>query len=120
MATIELQRGSLALIQAPPGTGKSLLEIFLVANLIERYPSWRILICAPSNAASDMIAERLAKVNCLAGKIIRLQSKKNEDLLNMTSPENAKPDTMVHILHNLSDEDKDELLAKTVGRGKED
>lgn len=53
-------KNRLTLIQGPPGTGKTLVVGALCANWMkEREYVPRILICAPSNTAADLIADRL-------------------------------------------------------------
>ena len=43
----------------PPGTGKTSTLIASIINLCEQFPHKRILACAPSDAAADLIAMRL-------------------------------------------------------------
>lgn len=42
-----------------PGTGKTVTIVEAMAQLLARNPSARILACAPSNSAADIIAEKL-------------------------------------------------------------
>jgi hypothetical protein len=42
-----------------------------------------ILICTPSNAAADLIAERLRFIPDLNGNFIRLESEHREDIYNI-------------------------------------
>jgi superfamily II DNA or RNA helicase len=84
------------LIQGPPGTGKTLIVSALCANWMKnRQIPPRILICAPSNAAADHIAERLALIPSLHGKFLRMYSGKREDIFNITA-ETLKPNTLMH------------------------
>ncbi|KIM34474.1 hypothetical protein M408DRAFT_325870 [Serendipita vermifera MAFF 305830] len=43
----------------PPGTGKTVTIIEAMRQILQANPKARILACAPSNAAADIIAERL-------------------------------------------------------------
>jgi len=47
------------LIQGPPGTGKTQSIVGLILQCLLR--KWRVLVCAPSNAASWMVAEAAKK-----------------------------------------------------------
>jgi helicase MOV-10 len=47
------------LLFGPPGTGKTVTAVEAMRQLLDR-PDVRILACAPSNAAADLIASRLA------------------------------------------------------------
>ncbi|CDW90128.1 phage head-tail family protein [Stylonychia lemnae] len=78
--------GRLTLIQGPPGTGKTTVLQAIAAHMVnDNYINniqTPILICAPSNAAADLIAERLRFVPILNGNYIRLQSVHREDIFN--------------------------------------
>lgn len=43
----------------------------------------KILICAPSNYAADLIAERLYAIPIISEKFIRFYGAKKEDIFNM-------------------------------------
>nr|CAH7747412.1 unnamed protein product [Callosobruchus chinensis] len=47
------------LIFGPPGTGKTLTVVEAILQLWSTQPSSKILVCAPSNAATNVIATRL-------------------------------------------------------------
>ncbi|XP_056631656.1 putative helicase MOV-10 [Diorhabda sublineata] len=47
------------IIFGPPGTGKTVTIVESVYQLWKNYPNSRILICAPSNAATNEVASRL-------------------------------------------------------------
>ncbi|KAH8113520.1 P-loop containing nucleoside triphosphate hydrolase protein [Phellopilus nigrolimitatus] len=44
----------------PPGTGKTVTIIEAIRQIVHANPNARILACAPSNSAADLIAERLS------------------------------------------------------------
>ncbi|PVF97087.1 P-loop containing nucleoside triphosphate hydrolase protein [Serendipita vermifera] len=50
------------IVFGPPGTGKTVTIIEAIHQILIVDPSAQILACAPSNAAADIIAERLAQV----------------------------------------------------------
>lgn len=47
---------------ARPGTGKTVTIVEAIRQLLDRYRDARILACAPSNSAADIIVERLAAI----------------------------------------------------------
>jgi hypothetical protein len=50
-------------IFGPPGTGKSLTAIEMVLQIFYQNPHHRILLCAPSDAACDILTSRLVRAN---------------------------------------------------------
>ncbi|KAI5180654.1 regulator of nonsense transcripts 1 [Nematocida sp. AWRm80] len=50
---------TITLIQGPPGTGKTKTIICIITQLL--YRNLRVLVCAPSNAAVDMLVENIQK-----------------------------------------------------------
>lgn len=47
------------IVFGPPGTGKTVTIVEAIRQILEANPNARILACAPSNSAADIIAERL-------------------------------------------------------------
>lgn len=63
------------LLFGPPGTGKTITVVEAILQIFHRIPSSRVLACAPSNSASDLIAERLHMSGYIhAGDMIRLNA----------------------------------------------
>ena len=56
---------SLSMIQGPPGTGKTFLAAFIIYNIFQKRKDEgdKILVCAPSNSATDNLALYLLKLN---------------------------------------------------------
>lgn len=50
------------LIRGPPGTGKTRTVVEIVYQILRVQPDAHVLVCAPSNPATDTLAERLGKV----------------------------------------------------------
>ena len=57
-----------------PGTGKTVVVVESVMQLLARNPSARVLACAPSNAAADEIAQRLAAAGLSTATLLRLNA----------------------------------------------
>jgi regulator of nonsense transcripts 1 len=76
-------------IQGPPGTGKTTTLCAIIAHWAKKSDE-KILICAPSNPAADLIAEQLQKIPYLQEKFVRYYSEKKEDIFNF-NPTSLKP-----------------------------
>ncbi|NWI89849.1 M10L1 helicase, partial [Pitta sordida] len=63
------------LLFGPPGTGKTVTVIEAVLQIHHTLPDSRILVCAPSNAATDLICLRLHQSNLLKpGAMVRVNA----------------------------------------------
>ncbi|KAH8307269.1 hypothetical protein KR044_008695, partial [Drosophila immigrans] len=63
------------IIFGPPGTGKTVTLVETVLQLVHNLPSSRLLVCAPSNSAADLITKHIIDSKVLAhGEFIRLVS----------------------------------------------
>ncbi|KAG8929264.1 hypothetical protein FRC01_004611 [Tulasnella sp. 417] len=49
-------------IWGPPGTGKTITVVEAIRQVLRKNPNARILACAPSNSAADLIAQRLTNL----------------------------------------------------------
>ena len=59
-------------IYGPPGTGKSVTVCESILQIFVNLSSARILVCAPSNSAADLIAQRLHESRVLRqGDMVR-------------------------------------------------
>lgn len=62
------QSAHVALIGGPPGTGKSRVIVALILQLIfGQINGQKIMLCASSNAAVDLIAAKLLKIRSKMG-----------------------------------------------------
>ena len=78
MASLEV-----AVIHGPPGTGKTTTLVQAIKMLAEQQRSKTILVCAPSNAATDLLTERLAAIHLHVTRVGNV-SRVDEDLLQYT------------------------------------
>lgn len=82
-----LQAPYLAIIHGPPGTGKTTTLVSLAENLLEQEK--RLLVCASSNNAVDLLARRLAAqgISVLrVGNITRI----HDDIAHLTIEERVR------------------------------
>ena len=49
------------IVHGPPGTGKSTITAEIVLQLMQKKPKWKILVLAPSHAATDNILASMSK-----------------------------------------------------------
>uniref|UniRef100_A0A6J0V6P1 RNA helicase n=3 Tax=Pogona vitticeps TaxID=103695 RepID=A0A6J0V6P1_9SAUR len=72
------------IVFGPPGTGKTVTIIEAVLQIHYNLPDSRILVCAPSNSATDLVCSRLHDSNMLKpGVMVRVNaSSRNEESLS--------------------------------------
>lgn len=56
----------------PPGTGKTTTLVSTIAAILQKQPSAKVLVTAPSNSASDHICELLAEKGVQQSEMLRL------------------------------------------------
>lgn len=61
------------IVFGPPGTGKTVTLVEAISQVVQRTPSARVLACATSNAAVDLLANRLLAY-LPANKLMRLNA----------------------------------------------
>jgi len=77
-----LQANELAIVHGPPGTGKTTTLVQAIKALIQLHPQ-QILVTAPSNAAVDLLTEKLFDEGLTVVRVGN-PARVNEKLLNLT------------------------------------
>lgn len=77
-------------IYGPPGTGKTVTLVEAITQIVRANRSTRILMCTPTNAAADLLVDRLANVIPKAphGRMLRILGfmRKEKDVLASVLP----------------------------------
>ncbi|KAI9462823.1 hypothetical protein BJY52DRAFT_1415043 [Lactarius psammicola] len=63
------------IIFGPPGTGKTSTVVESIMQLVRHDASFKILACTPSNAAADVLVERLAAAGLTVDQLLRLKAR---------------------------------------------
>ncbi len=79
-----LSSEDIAIVHGPPGTGKTTTLVETIHQLIKREK--QVLVCAPSNAACDLLAEKLSKKGLNTLRIGNL-SRIDPEILELTIEE---------------------------------
>ncbi|MBK9735116.1 MAG: AAA family ATPase [Saprospiraceae bacterium] len=82
-----LKAPNLGIIHGPPGTGKTTTLVALIETLL--HTEKRILVCASSNNAVDLLAERLSKRHISVLRIGNI-SRIHDDLMHLTIEEKVR------------------------------
>lgn len=82
-----LDAGQIGIIHGPPGTGKTTTLVALIRTLLQKEK--KILVCAPSNNAVDLLASKLHEKGI---KVIRLGNvtRINDNVAELTIDEKAR------------------------------
>ena len=59
-------------IHGPPGTGKTRTLVHAIVHMVHRLPALRVLVCAPTDAAADVLATRLLDSGIPLNSLVRL------------------------------------------------
>ncbi|KAF8267998.1 P-loop containing nucleoside triphosphate hydrolase protein [Lactarius quietus] len=76
------------IIYGPPGTGKTSTVVESIMQLVNNNDSYKILACTPSNAAADLLIQRLATAGLTVDKLFRLNAR-SRDMSSI--PEEVQP-----------------------------
>jgi helicase MOV-10 len=69
-----------------PGTGKTSTIVESIVQLVRSDPNIRVLACAPSNAATDYLVERLAATGLDSDKLYRLPASFSHEDVSEDAP----------------------------------
>ncbi|KAH9005655.1 P-loop containing nucleoside triphosphate hydrolase protein [Lactarius hatsudake] len=76
ISILQQPRGTVPfVIFGPPGTGKTSTVVESITQLVHRDASFKILACTPSNAAADVLVERLAAAGLNVAQLLRLKAR---------------------------------------------
>jgi helicase MOV-10 len=74
-----------------PGTGKTTTVVESIVQLVRRNASVRVLACTPSNAAADLLVERLAGAGLTSDEVYRLNAYSREEDI----PDDVQPFSVI-------------------------
>ena len=90
-----------SIIHGPPGTAKTSTLVFIAESILTRFPNARIIITAPSNAATDRVAQSMSNRQRHTGFIFnhaRLMSTAMAEVDIHQNPHNQLNDCLFHTL----------------------
>ncbi|KAF8267997.1 P-loop containing nucleoside triphosphate hydrolase protein [Lactarius quietus] len=89
VSILQQPRGSVPfIIYGPPGTGKTSTVVESIMQLVNNNDSSKILACTPSNAAADLLIQRLATAGLTVDQLLRLNARSREI---KSIPEDVRP-----------------------------
>ncbi|KAF7313870.1 RNA helicase [Mycena chlorophos] len=121
-AIVHRPRGSVPFVVfGPPGTGKTVTIVEAINQILQRDPKARILACAPSNSAADLIAQRLSPLGTTTLLRLNSQTRKHEDLPKDLQKFSVINDNLTFVLPVLEDLRKYRVVVSTCfsGAGKQ-
>jgi helicase MOV-10 len=92
VSVLEQPKGSVPfIIFGPPGTGKTSALVESIIQLVRRDFRVRVLACTPSNAAADLLVERLAAAGLDSDQLYRINAYSREEDV----PEDVQPFSVI-------------------------
>jgi ATP-dependent RNA/DNA helicase IGHMBP2 len=82
-----LKAGQFAIIHGPPGTGKTTTLVSLITEIVKKEK--RVLVCAPSNNATDLLTHLLDQVGLRVLRVGNV-SRMDDDITHLTIDEKAR------------------------------
>jgi len=70
----------------------------------------KILVCAPSNYAADLLAEKFSRIPSIKENVLRVKSQKKNDIFNMKL-DDMKPTDLLYKMFLMEAEEKSYLLS---------
>ncbi|KAJ7669415.1 RNA helicase [Mycena polygramma] len=114
VAIVHQPRGSPPFVVfGPPGTGKTVTIVEAIHQLLLRNPDARILACAPSNSAADLIARNLLSLGTTQLFRLNALSRKHEDLPKDLAKFSAINDNLTFVVPVVEDLRKYRVVVST-------
>ncbi|KAJ7150896.1 P-loop containing nucleoside triphosphate hydrolase protein [Mycena crocata] len=101
------------IVFGPPGTGKTVTIVEAIQQLLLRHPEARILACAPSNSAADLIARNLLSLGTTQLFRLNSLSRKYADLPKDLLKFSAVNDNLTFVMPVVDDLRKYRVIVST-------